>query len=77
MERRRRKRCRFPAGVTIKPDGVNSLAPCVYETKEIHRNVTVEVCQCKVCGHIELFWTPQEDSEHEIIAELQPVPEDE
>lgn len=68
------KRCRLPAGVTIKPDGVNELDPCLYETKEIHRNVTVLVNQCKKCGHIELQWYAQEDSEHTVYGELGPEP---
>lgn len=50
------KKCRFPEGIVIKPDGVNELDPCIYETVEVHHNVTVEVMRCKNCGHIEITW---------------------
>lgn len=70
------KRCRHPDGVTIKPDGIHDLLPCVLEDKEIHRNVTVYVRQCPVCGHIDLAWEAQDDSEHIILGELGPEPED-
>ncbi len=29
------KRCRFPHGITIKPDGVNELLSCVMEEKKL------------------------------------------
>lgn len=32
----------FPDGVTIKPDGLHELDPCMYKLKEIHRNVEEE-----------------------------------
>lgn len=70
------KRCRHPEGVTIKPDGVNKLLPCQLDLKEIHRNVTVHVFQCPVCGHVDLSWYEQDDSEHIILGELGPEPED-
>lgn len=72
-----RKRCRHPGGAVIKPDGMNVLLPCVLEEKEIHRNVTVIVSQCKVCGHIEISWERQDDTEDEILGDLDPVPDDE
>lgn len=65
-------KCHLPDGISIRPDGVNELDPCLYELKEIHRNVTVEVCQCKKCGHIEISWHRQEDTEDEIIEPLAP-----
>lgn len=43
------------------------LDPCVYEEIEVHRNVTVEVWRCKNCGHIELVWHRQENTEDEEI----------
>lgn len=42
--------------ITIKPDGVNELDPCLYETIETHENVTVEILRCKRCGNIEISW---------------------
>ncbi len=58
-----KKKCSFPEGIEIRPDGVNPLDPCVYETLEVHKNVTVEICRCKKCGHIEVSWYRQEDTE--------------
>jgi len=56
------KKCEFPGGITIKPDGVNELDPCIYEDIEKYANVTVTVSRCKVCGHIEISWTRQPDT---------------
>lgn len=52
-EERRMKKCEFPDGVVIKPDGENELDPCFYEEIEKWENVTVVVLKCKKCGHIE------------------------
>ncbi len=59
-------KCCLP-GMTIKPDGINELDPCKYEVTEIHRNVTVEILRCQKCGHMEISWYRQEDTEDEII----------
>ena len=56
-------KCAPPDGVTIKLDGKHPLDPCEYEVKEIHRNVTVEVIRCRKCGHTEISWRRQEDTE--------------
>jgi len=56
------KKCQFPEGVTIKPDGIHELDPCVYEEVERYANVTVIVNRCKNCGHVELMWLRQEDT---------------
>lgn len=61
------KKCKFPNGIKIKPDGINELDPCIYELIEVHRNVTVEVRRCKKCGNIDISWIRQEDTEDEII----------
>lgn len=58
-------KCSFGDGVVIKPDGVNELDPCFYETIEIHRNVTVEILRCQTCGHIEIVWHRQDAEEDE------------
>lgn len=55
------KKCSFGAGVSIKPDGINELDACRYEVLEVHENVTVEVIQCKKCGHQELSWYRTKD----------------
>lgn len=59
-------KCSFPDGVVIKPDGIHELDPCVYETIETHRNVTVKVLRCKKCGHLEVSWYKQENTESEV-----------
>jgi hypothetical protein len=56
-------RCHFPGDLTIKPDGINTLDPCIYKTVEKYQNVTVEVMRCTKCGHIEIVWHRQEDTE--------------
>ena len=56
-------KCRFPDGMSIKPDGIHELDPCIYETTEVYRNVTVEIRRCKNCGHIEIVWHRQDDTE--------------
>ena len=56
------KKCEFPSGVEIKPDGVNSLDPCIYEEVERYENVTVSISRCKRCGHVEVSWFRQPDT---------------
>lgn len=57
------KNCSFGDGVVIKPDGVHELDPCLYEDIEIWNNVTVIVSRCVRCGHIEISWIRQENTE--------------
>jgi len=61
------KTCRFPPGISIRPDGIHELDPHLYETVEIHHNVTVEVRRCVNCGQIDLVWFRQEDTASEQI----------
>ena len=56
-------KCEHPGSIIIKPDGVNELDPCVYEDVEKYKNVTVIVSRCIYCGHIEISWVRQEDTE--------------
>lgn len=56
------EKCSFPKGVTITPDGIHELDPCVYEDIEKYANVTVVVSRCKTCGHIEISWMRQDDT---------------
>lgn len=58
-----RSRCQWPGGITFRPDGKNELDPCLYEEAETYRNVTVHVLRCAVCGHIEIEWERQENTE--------------
>lgn len=61
-------KCSFGEGVTIRPDGINDLDPCQYDEVQILKNVTVHVLKCRRCGHVELEWERQPDTE-EIIAD--------
>ena len=56
-------KCEFPNGMTSKPDGVNKLDPCIDEVVEKYANVTIEVLRCKNCGHTEISWYRQENTE--------------
>lgn len=58
-----KEKCTLPGGVIIKPDGVNELDPCQYDEIERYKNVTVSVLRCPKCGHIEIEWYRQEDTE--------------
>ncbi len=57
------KKCSFPNGMVIKPDGIHELDPCISETTEIHKNVTVEVRKCIRCGNVSIVWRTQENTE--------------
>lgn len=61
------EKCQFPDGVTIKPDGIHELDPCMYELVEIHKNVTVKVYKCVVCGTKDITWALQPNTESIII----------
>ena len=61
------EKCKFPHGITIKPDGENELDPCIYEEIEKYANVTVSVMRCRKCGHIEISWQRQEDTIEETL----------
>lgn len=37
--------------------------PCQYEVIEKYRNVTIEILRCKNCGHVEISWYRQDDTE--------------
>lgn len=56
-------KCSFGEGIIIKPDGVNELDACIYEDIEKYSNVTVIVSRCKRCGHIEISWIRQDNTE--------------
>ena len=57
-----KSKCTWGDGITVKPDGVHELDPCVYEDIEIHRNVTVIVSRCIRCGNIVVSWKSQENT---------------
>lgn len=49
-------------GIEINVAGI-PVDPCDYELIEKYRNVTVEVLRCKKCGHVEILWRRQENTE--------------
>ena len=55
-------KCSFGDGVEMQICGV-PVDPCSYETIETYRNVTVKVLRCTKCGHMELNWYMQDNTE--------------
>ena len=49
--------CRWPEGVTVKPDGVHEADAHEWVEEEIVENATVHVLRCKTCGVVSLGWT--------------------
>lgn len=43
--------------------GKYEIDPCAYKVKEKYHNVTIEVLECKKCGHTEISWFKQDDTE--------------
>lgn len=56
-------KCKFPDGVTIKPDGVHEASPHAFELDGRYKNVTVEILRCKNCGEVSIGWYRQDDTE--------------
>ena len=54
------KKCRLSDGISIKPDGVNDIDPCVYESIETMRfskaPIEVRLDRCMNCGYYEISW---------------------
>ena len=57
------KKCVFPDGLSIKPNGINELDPCLYETEQILTNCIVEISKCKKCGNISVSWKRTTETE--------------
>lgn len=68
-------KCQFPGGMVIKPDGMNELDPCVYEEIERYANVTVSISRCVRCGHTEISWIRQENTEKIELDEQEDMPD--
>lgn len=49
--------CRWPEGVTVKPDGVHEADAHEWVEEEIVENTTVHVLRCKTCGAVSCGWT--------------------
>lgn len=56
-------KCKLPDGTKIRIDGENDFDACHYKNIEAYRNVSVFVDRCKKCGHTEISWIRQEDTE--------------
>lgn len=50
-------KCHFPEGITIRPNGVDPLDPCIYDVVETHYDCMVNVLRCRKCGHTEIEWS--------------------
>lgn len=55
-------RCEHPKGEKVTLCGAD-LDPCLYEETEVYKNVTVRVLRCKYCGHTEIEWERQDNTE--------------
>ena len=56
------KKCEYPEGVHMEIAGI-PVDPCVYETEAVYKNVTVEILKCRNCGHVDVTWYAQENTE--------------
>lgn len=56
-------KCKFPEGITVKPDGVHTMSPHAFKLKQKLKNVTIEILECSECGEISIGWYRQEDTE--------------
>ncbi len=55
-------KCRHGDG-DISRIGEHDVDPCLYVEEEAYRNVTVHIMRCKRCGHVEISWERQDDTE--------------
>ena len=62
-------KCQFPEGMADVRIGNAPLDPCKYVLSEIHRNVTVEILECPVCGDVSIAWYRQDNTEDIIMKE--------
>lgn len=56
------RRCVAGEGDITSVNGIE-IDPCRYAVVEAYRNVTVRVLECVNCGHVEVEWTRQENTE--------------
>ena len=55
-------KCTHGDGMTVEVGGV-PVDPCRYREVQTIKNVTVHVLKCSDCGHIEIEWERQENTE--------------
>ena len=67
------EKCKFPDGISIRPDGIHELSACDFEfvdsfpdskyfdreTMTLFENVTVEILRCRKCGVKSVGWYRQ------------------
>lgn len=63
------RKCKFPEGIIIKPDGIHEVLPHSYQLREVHENVTVIIAECKRCGRTDVAWRRQKDTVSEYFGE--------
>lgn len=56
-------KCHFQDGVTDVRINNITIDPCKYKLSKIYKNVTVEILECSVCGHVSVGWKRQDDTE--------------
>lgn len=57
---KKRKKCSFGL-ISIRPDGINELDPCLYEEIQVIPHCTVRILKCIKCGHEEIEWEREGD----------------
>ena len=57
------KECNWGGGMSVRPDGVHELAPCIYRVAQKLRNVTIEILECPACGKVSIGWYRQDNTE--------------
>lgn len=62
-------KCSMPDGISIRPDGIHEIDPCIYEEIERHSGCIVHVMRCRRCGHIEISWERGEDYQLEEVTD--------
>lgn len=55
-------KCAHGDGVTVKIGDIE-VDPCIYREVQTMKNVTVRILKCSDCGHIEIEWERQENTE--------------
>lgn len=57
-------KCKLDNQISMQLHGKKyEVDPCIYEEVERHENVTVIIHKCKNCGHIDISWEKQDNTE--------------